>query len=51
MSNFEYLQYLIEKYRSILNLCNLAGVKSKETEWKLESCFYMLGQVATRGKK
>lgn len=44
MSNYKYILYLIERYKSILSLCKLAGVKSPETEWKLDTCFYMLGQ-------
>lgn len=43
MSNYKYVQYLIGYYTSILNLCRVAGVKSPETEWKLDTCYYMLG--------
>jgi hypothetical protein len=45
MSNYKYVQGLIDKYKSILSLFNIAGIKSEEIEHKLNSCYYMLGQL------
>ena len=45
MATYNQVKYLIGKYQSVSNLCNLAGIKNTEVDWKLNSCYHLLGRL------
>lgn len=43
MSNYRYIRSLIDRYILVISLFKMVGVKSDGLEFKLDSCYFMLG--------